>query len=132
LLTRKGLQALLAATGAVATAFGALGVTKGTSGVLAGGPVSPNVDSEMRFFASWYTTSGVLLLKAARRPERETDIVRAAAGGFLLAAGGRMLSRRSHGPPSRMFTVLTAIEFVLPVVLVSWQQSIRNAAAQVS
>src|SRR5256885_9670931 len=36
---------------------------------------SANVDSEMRFFASWYAVLGVLVLCAARRPESETTIV---------------------------------------------------------
>src|SRR5215216_5530998 len=99
-MSRRGLQVALTAVGAVATTFGALGVLQGGGAVLRGGTVSANVDSEMRFFASWYAVLGVLVLRAARRPESEAAIVRACAAGFLLAACGRVLSTRALGPPS--------------------------------
>lgn len=118
---RRGLQLALATVGTVATAFGALGVLKGGEGALHGGNVSPNVDSEFRFFASWYTVLGVLVLRAARHPESEATVVRACAAGFFLAACGRVLSSRSVGAPSTFFKVLTGIEFALPAVIVPWQ-----------
>src|SRR5215207_5196764 len=77
---RAGLVGLLTAIGAVATFEGARGVVQGTHQVVAGGPVSANVDSEYRFYSAWYAVLGVLLLGAARRPERETRLVRACAG----------------------------------------------------
>jgi hypothetical protein len=125
---RRGLQRALVGVGAVATTFGALGVLQGGGGVLRGGTVSANVDSEMRFFASWYAVLGVLVLRAARRPESEATIVRACAAGFLLAACGRVLSMRALGPPSPVFKVLMGLEFAVPAVIVPWQLAIRRAA----
>ena len=125
---RRGLQLALVGVGAVATTFGALGVLQGGRGVLRGGTVSANVDSEMRFFASWYAVFGVLVLRAARRPESEAAIVRACAAGFLLAACGRVLSMRALGPPSPVFKVLMGLEFAVPAVIVPWQLAIRRAA----
>src|SRR5256885_16052843 len=88
---------------------------------------SANVDSEMRFFASWYAVLGVLVLRAARRPESEATIVRACAAGFLLAACGRVLSTRALGPPSPVFKVLMGLEFAVPAVIVPWQVAISRA-----
>lgn len=92
------------------------------------GPVSANVDSEYRFYSSWYHVLDVLLLVAARRPEADTRIVRACAGGFLLAACGRALSIRVAGRPHRFQTVLVALEFVISVVVVPWRERVARAA----
>ncbi len=127
-MNRRGFQLALAGIGTVATAFGALGVVQGASGVLNGGTVSANVDSEMRFFSSWYAVLGILVLRAARRPESEATIVRACGAGFLLAAGGRILSMRALGPPSTLFKVLMGLEFAVPAVIVPWQAAIRRVA----
>jgi hypothetical protein len=128
-MSRRGLQLALATLGTVGTTFGALGVLQGGAGVLGGGKVSANVDSELRFFAAWYTMFGLLLLRAARRPESEVTIVRAAAMGCFLAACGRILSMRASGPPSAFFKVLTAIEFAIPAVILPWHEAIRRQSA---
>jgi hypothetical protein len=128
-MSRRGLRVALTAVGAVATTFGALGVLQGGGGVLRGGTVSANVDSEMRFFASWYAVLGVLVLRAARRPESEAAIVRACAAGLLLAACGRVLSMRALGPPSPVFKVLMGLEFAVPAVIVPWQSAVRRRTA---
>jgi len=116
----------LASIGTVAATFGTVGVLKGSGGVVNGGRVSPNVDSEMRFFAAWYAVLGLLLLRAVRRPESEATIVRACGAGFFLAACGRVLSMKAVGPPSTLFKVLTAIEFAIPAVIVPWHEAIRR------
>ena len=127
---RTGLVALLTALGAVATFEGARGVVQGARQVVAGGPVSANVDSEYRFYSSWYAIFGLLLLGAARRPEHEARLVRAGAGGFLLAATGRALSARTAGPPHPLQRLLMAVEFGLPALLVPWQARVAEAAGQ--
>ncbi len=127
---RRSLQAVLAVLGAVATVEGARGVVQGARQVVDGGPVSANVDSEYRFYSSWYHVLGLLLLDASRRPESETRLVRACAGGFLLAACGRALSIRSLGPPHRVQKILMALEFAVPVVVVPWQGRVARAAAK--
>lgn len=81
---RSGLRLVLASIGTVAATFGALGVVRGDRGVLEGGTVTPNVDSELRFFASWYAVLGLLLLRAVRHPESESVIVRACGAGSSL------------------------------------------------
>jgi len=125
---RAGLVVLLHAVGLVATVEGTRGVVQGARQVVAGGPVSANVDSEYRFYSAWYAVLGVLLLGAARRPEQETRLVRASAGGFLAAAVGRVLSARTAGPPHPLQRALLAVELVLPAVLVPWQARVARSA----
>ncbi len=112
---------MLATIGAVATVAGAHGVARGAGEGGGGGPVSARVDSEYRFYAAWYPVFGVLLLRAARAPEREALIVRAAAAGFLTAACGRMLSIRALGPPNALQKILMGLEFTIPPLVVPWQ-----------
>jgi Domain of unknown function (DUF4345) len=123
---RTGLRLVLASIGAVAATFGTLGVVTGGAGFVNGGSVSPNVDSEMRFFASWYAVLGILLLRRARQPEAEATIVRACGAGFFVAACARLLSMKELGPPSTVFKVLTAIEFAIPAVIIPWHEAIRR------
>jgi hypothetical protein len=129
---RTGLAGLLTVVGGVATFEGVRGVVQGARQVVAGGPVSANVDSEYRFYSAWYAALGALLLAAARRPEHETRLVRAAAGGFLLAASGRALSARTAGPPHPVQRALMVIELALAAVLAPWQAKVARAAAPVS
>ena len=117
---------VLGAIGTVALAAGARGVVKGGAEVADGESVPTDVDSEYRFYAAWYVVLGVLVLRAARRPETETAIVRACAAGYLTAAIGRVLGIRALGPPSRPQQVLLGIEFAIPAVIVPWQAKVAR------
>jgi uncharacterized protein DUF4345 len=89
--------------------------------------MSANVDSEYRFYASWYHVMGLLVLRAARRPESETTIVRACAAGFFIAACGRLLSVRAVGQPHAFQKVLTGIELAIPAIVLPWQAKVARA-----
>jgi hypothetical protein len=127
--SRRGLQLVLTAIGAVATVAGSSAVVQGGANVLHGGDVSANVDSEFRFYASWYAVLGAMLLKAAHRPESEAPIIRACGAGFFVAACGRVLSMKSRGQPHTLFKILMAIEFVIPAVIIPWQSKVARAYA---
>ena len=131
-LSRRRLQAVLGLIGAVATVEGARGVLQGTSQVVGGRSASANVDSEYRFYASWYCVLGLLLVRAARRPEAATATVRATGTGFLMAACGRVLSMRSRGHPHPTQKLLMFAEFTIPVVIVPWQASLARRARSVA
>ncbi len=126
-MSRRTLQALLRIIGTVATLAGLRGVFQGAGEVPGGGLVSANVDSEYRFYASWYPIMGVLLLRAARRPETDTAMIRAGAAGYLLAATARGLSIRSHGLPHRSQRLLMGLELLIPAVLIPWQSKVAAA-----
>jgi len=125
-MSRRGLQTVLRLIGAVAAVEGARGVLQGTDQVIAGGGASANVDSEYRFYSSWYCVLGLVLLRAAGRPEVATTAVRATGTGFLMAACGRLLSMRSRGQPHPTQKVLMGLEFAIPAFIVPWQASVAR------
>src|SRR5215218_6703318 len=90
--SRQALRSALTGLGGLATVAGASGMIRGASEVVEAGPFSANVDSEYRFYAAWYHLVGLVLLRAAQRPEDARPVVRAVAAGLLAAASARVLS----------------------------------------
>lgn len=130
---RRGLQALLTVMGVVMVGAGAGTVLLGAASVPDEGTITPDVDTEMRFYAVWYVVVGILLLRAVRRVESETFVVRLVAAGFFAAGCGRILSWLAVGRPHVLAIVLMALELVLPVVIVPWQAALaRRTTGQVS
>jgi hypothetical protein len=125
-MSRRALQATLAILGVTAVTFGGLTVLTGAAGVLAGGPVSASVDSEMRFYAAWYLAAGVLLLRTVARVESEGPTIRTICAVLFLAACARVVSFVAVGAPHPIFLVLMAIEFAIPVVVVPWQAAVAS------
>ena len=99
---------------------GAAGVVLGGQTVFEPGSISPNVDSEMRFFAVWYSATGLMLLIAARDVARWSSLIRVVAGAFFVAGLARLLSWATVGRPHWTQLVLMGLELVLPAVIVPW------------
>jgi hypothetical protein len=127
---RRGLQALLVVMGVVMVVAGAATVILGAASVPNEGTVTPDVDTEMRFYAVWYVVAGALLLRAVGRVESEDWTIRLIGGGFFLAACARLLSWIAVGRPHGSAVVLMCIEFVLPLVIVPWQILVRKRAVE--
>jgi Domain of unknown function (DUF4345) len=127
-VSRKALQLVLSALGAVATAAGARGMVQGAAEVVDAGSYSSNVDSEYRFYAAWYHVAGLVLLRAARQPEDATVAVRLFSGGLFAAGCARLLSARTVGSPHRLQRLLMGLEFAIPVVLIPWQRQVAVTA----
>ena len=94
---RRGLQVFLTILGSVALLSGLVTALWGASSIAGVDVVTPEVDSEMRFFAIWYVAAGGVVLRAVHRVELEAPTVRAVAGLFFLAGCSvtrpRMLDR---------------------------------------
>jgi hypothetical protein len=128
-MSRRALQAALTGIGSVAAVAGLQGVLQGGAGILQGGRISANVDSEFRFHASWYAVLGMLVLTTARRPETETRLIRACGAGFLVAACSRVLSWASVGKPHPWFRILMGLEFAIPAIIIPWQHKIARMSS---
>jgi len=124
--SRQALRSALTGLGALATVAGASGMIRGASEVVEAGPFSANVDSEYRFYAAWYHLVGLVLLRAAQRPEDARPVVRAVAAGLLAAASARVLSIRAMGRPHPYQRALMAAEFAIPAVIVPWQARVAR------
>ena len=123
---RRGLRIFLAVLGSVMVVAGAAGVLLGVGTVVGASAVNANVDSEIRFFAAWYTVAGVLLLRSLRRIEDASDVVLMVAAGFFLAGCARALSWFVVGRPHWQQLVLMGIELVLPCVIVPWHRVVAG------
>lgn len=128
-MARTGLQFILSILGLVAVAFGILTVFTGGAGVLGGGEVSTNIDTELRFYAAWYVGAGLLLISTVRRIESRATTIRAISAVLVLGAFGRLLSLLTIGAPRPLFTALMAIEFAVPILVVPWQAAIARRPA---
>jgi hypothetical protein len=124
--SRRGLQLFLVILGLVALIAGALAMLFGAGLVPDAGAVSANVDSEMRFFATWYAVAGFVLLRAAPKVESQTTLIRTVAAAVFVAGCTRILSLIVVGKPDPQFLVLMAIELALPFVLVPWQSAVAR------
>lgn len=113
--------------GLVMVVAGLLSVLAGASLVPDEGAVTPDVDTEMRFFAVWYAAAGVAVLRAAPRVGSATGTVRLVGAAFFLAGCARILSWVIVGRPHWQFVVLMVIELLLPVVIVPWQARVSKA-----
>jgi hypothetical protein len=125
--SRRALQATLAALGTVATTTGAVALARGTHAVLDPPAAHPNVDSEHRWFAVWWTALGPVLWTIAKDPEEHERAVRAIAATAFAGGLARRLAARQSGEPHPLYRALTAVELVLPPVLVAWQARVRAA-----
>lgn len=105
--------------GAQVTATMAEGVFKIVSGW--SGPPSehwpPTMDSELRFYAALWGAYGILVLRTASRLTQRLHQTPWLAAVCFAGGVGRMLSRVSVGAPHPFFTLLMAIELVLPIVM---------------
>ncbi|MGH3713336.1 MAG: DUF4345 domain-containing protein [Micromonosporaceae bacterium] len=131
-MARRGLQTLVVLLGTVAVVFGGLSVVTGAGYVWQAGDVSASVDSEFRFYAAWYVGAGVILLSTVRRLESAGSAIRLVCAVLWLGACGRLLSLVTVGPPDRLYLILMAVEFGIPVILVPWQAWVAGRARQPS
>lgn len=116
--------------GAVPVATGAATLARGTSVVRDAPAMHPNVESEHRFLAVWWTALGPALWSLVPEVERRERAVRAFAA--TLFAGGlvRVATARRVGAPHPLYRALTAVELALPPVVVAWQESVRRSATR--
>jgi hypothetical protein len=127
---RTALQILLVALGAVAFVAGLVTVFTGTGGMPGDSRATANVESELRFYATFWTGFGVLALYAARRPERETNLLRGLVLFLFLAGLARALAWLDSDQPDTPFLILMALELTLPLFIV-WAQARVSASSGV-
>jgi len=89
----------------------------GTRSIPGSVPVNATMDSEDRFYATLFLGYGIAIMWCLRAIDRRAQIIRFLAG--LLFAGGvaRVVSIVEVGPPNTLFEALTAVEFVVPVLV---------------
>jgi hypothetical protein len=89
------------------------------------GPWPPSMDSELRFYAPFFGTYGLMLIHMARSWPRFEFFVPVVMGLFFIGGIGRLISHFVVGAPHPFFTLLMAIELALPILTVELWRRIR-------
>jgi hypothetical protein len=126
---RTALHALLVALGLVAFVAGLVTVFTGAGTIPGDNPATASLESELRFYATFWTGFGVLALYAARRPERETLLLRGLSLFLFLAGVARIFAWLDSGRPDTQFLVLMGLELALPFFIV-WAQARMQQPSQ--
>ena len=126
--SRRALQVGVVVLGAVASSTGVAALARGTAIVRDAPAPDPNVDSEHRFLAAWWTALGPVLWSTVPRIEERERVVRAVAATTFVGGVARLVAARQVGAPHPLYRALTAIELALPPVLVAWQTAVRRQA----
>jgi hypothetical protein len=125
---RTALQVLLIALGTVAVVAGLVTVFAGTDAIPGDSRATPNVESELRFYATFWTGFGVLALYASRNPEQETTLLRGLSLFLFLAGVARAFAWLATDRPDTPFLILMGLELTLPLFIV-WAQARVTAPA---
>ena len=118
----RRMRVVLAVAGLVPTATGIASLARGTSIVRDAGPVDPNVDSEHRYYAAFWTALGPVLWHASWDPTRYRGRIDAVSAAVFAGGAARLLSVRQVGRPHPLYLTLAAAELVLPVAMAGWQR----------
>lgn len=114
---------LLRVAGTVAVLAAGHQVATGLRGVRSDGSPpatrSPNVDSEIRFYAGWYAVAGIAMRRAGRNPGFDRALRPLIEAGWGLAFLSRCLSLKDVGRPDNFFVGLAALEAAIAVALVT-------------
>ena len=86
------------------------------------------MDGELRFYAPFWGVYGLALLAAARDPIRRLSWVPWLSALFFAGGVGRGVSLLTVGPPHPVFTLLMAIELLLPMVFLALWRAARGRA----
>lgn len=112
--------------GAVALVFGTLSALLGDAIVPDTGSVSPNIDSELRFFSVWYAAAGLIALRASRRVASEGRVIRGVFAVLFLGGCARLIGLIAVGTPHPVFVTLMVVELALPVLVIPWQAAVAR------
>jgi Domain of unknown function (DUF4345) len=123
---RRSLRAAFYAGGAVATAAGLHTAVVGGRSLPGQPPTSASVESELRFYGTFYAAYGVCVLRTAPRADRDVAAVRALAGALFLAGLARAGGWLAAGPPHPLQRGLLAIELAAPPLVVGLQRRVAS------
>ncbi|AKU18664.1 DUF4345 domain-containing protein [Luteipulveratus mongoliensis] len=112
----SSLANLAKVTGWTCVGIGALQLLGGVR-VEPGMAEDATVDSHVRFMGPMFMGYGLAWLDAGRGPQPDLQRARILAGLMALGGVGRLVTRATIGPPTRLHDGLLAIELVAPAVV---------------
>ena len=122
----RALRIFLAGVAVLGIASGAATIAGGSHIIPGDGRPSPSIESELRFFATWWLAAGVFVAWVLRDLERRGRELRAFLALVVLAGIARALAWADAGRPATLFVVLMVIELVLPPPVAVWHARVAN------
>ena len=125
----RALRVFLAGVAVLGVVTGAVTVVAGSNVIPGGGEPSASIESELRFFATWWIGAGVFVAWVLRDLERRGRELRAFLALVVLAGIARALAWADAGRPDPLFVVLTVVELVLPPLVAVWHARVTRPSA---
>ena len=119
------LRGLLFALGGVAVVAGLITVATGTAGMPGDSEATANVESELRFYAVFWSAFGVFALIAARDPRQRGSLIHLLALFLFLGGLARAIAWIATSRPDTQFLILMGLELSIPLFLV-WAEARLN------
>jgi Domain of unknown function (DUF4345) len=119
--SRRALRGLFYLGGVVATTAGLDTVIRGARSLPSQRLANPTVESELRFYAAFYSAYGLAVLRVAPSADRDATGVRALAAALLFAGVARATGWRAAGRPHPLQRALLVAELTGPPLVVAWQ-----------
>ena len=128
--SQRAFQVLLVILALFVIVVGITDTLFGTAPLPGDTSVSPEVDSNYRFFAAIFLAVGLLLLWVALDPLERTRSLALwwVSGAVFLGGLARIVSLVAAGSPAPLVYALLALELVAPPVLVLWHRALTNRA----
>ncbi|MER7474425.1 DUF4345 domain-containing protein [Micromonospora sp. NPDC000018] len=124
--SRRIFQLVLVLLGLFVVVTGTLDLLLGPAVVLGSVDVPVNVDSQYRYFGGLWLALGLVLLGAARQPERGHTALRVVYLAVFVGGVGRLASLLAAGTPHPLYVAFIGVEFVLPPLLLLWQNRVAR------
>ena len=126
---KRFLQVFLVMFGITAITIASMHVVFGPSLAIPGSvPVNATMDSEDRFYATLFVAYGVALLWCVKDVERKSPTVHFLAITFFAGGLARLVSMAAVGLPNAFFVAMTALELLIPFLMVFMQVRVSSAA----
>ena len=126
---RKSLQVFLVIFGTTTITIVSMYVVFGPSLTIPGSvPVNATMDSEDRFYATLFAAYGVALLWCVKDVERKSPTVHFLAITFFAGGLARLVSMVAVGLPNSFFVAMTALELLIPFLMLFMQVRVASAA----
>jgi hypothetical protein len=124
--SRRALQVVLGVLALIPLGTGLMDVVVSTAALPGAPSVTPELDSNYRFFGVVWAGMGVALIWAIPRVERATTLLRGVFAVVFLGGLARCLSLVMVGVPEPMFLGLIVLELTAPPIVIAWQSRIAT------
>jgi hypothetical protein len=125
-LAARSLGAVMLLLGSVAVVAGAYAVITGVDGMPGGVSADDSVDSELRFFGTFYVVFGAAAVWLSARVTTQTRALRIWALTLFFAGVARAISWLDVGRPDDLFVALMVVELTIAPAVVVWQAAVRD------